>query len=119
VDYREHGPPEYLRGVDMLLVSDDVTTDRVLCGALESHGHRVISCSTMASSFDVLSRHGEMFDVIMIDIRNANGLCDDIERYARWLAKRAEVIVVRDGAIGVVSLLDRTVTERAATEPAL
>ncbi len=92
--------------LEMLLLVDDIAVERTLRGALEKAGHKVVTSSTIAGSFEVLSRHGSSFDVIMIDLHKSNGGHDDAERYARWLGTKAKVIVLGDGAMGVANLFD-------------
>ncbi|MBS1122900.1 MAG: hypothetical protein H6Q90_5128 [Deltaproteobacteria bacterium] len=94
------------QSLEMLLVVDDLAVERALRGALERAGHRVVTSSTIAGSFEVLSRQGGSFDVIMIDLHEGNGSGDDAERYARWLGTKAKVIVLPQDKLGVANLFD-------------
>ena len=79
--------------LEILLVSDDEPFALVMRQRLAQVGHRVTSVASMPGTFDVLSRVGTSFDLIVIAVGQPTTE-DDAERYARWLGTNARVVVV-------------------------
>ena len=79
--------------LEILLVSDDEPFEQLVRDRLGSVGHRLTICGSMPATFDVLSRVGNSFDLIVIALGHRT-MGDDAERYARWLGTNARVVVV-------------------------
>ena len=95
--------------LEILLVSDDEPFELVMRERLAQAGHRVTTCASMPGTFDVLSRVGTSFDLIVIAVGHET-TGHDAERYARWLGTNARVVVVPTSASfsgpTVVNLID-------------
>ncbi|MEJ7604274.1 MAG: hypothetical protein WKG01_40820 [Kofleriaceae bacterium] len=102
--------------LEILLVSDDEPFEQLIRDRLGTVGHRITTCGSMPATFDVLSRIGNSFHLIVIALAHPMG--EDAERYARWLGTNARVVVVpthepRRGPT-VINLMDLVGEDTAA-----
>ena len=95
--------------LEILLVSDDEPLELLMRDRFVHAGHRVTSCASMPGTFEVLSRVGTSFDLIVIAVAHAP-TGDDAARYARWLGTNARVVVLPTKPVScgpmVVNLID-------------